>query len=87
MTEDEGIGGPTVSLAEAGAQSHLSVATIRRRHRRGAPAPAPTARGRPDTKEDTLKLRGPIPRGLIARRVVVVDAAARTIEVPPPARR
>ena len=31
MTEDEGIGGPTVSLAEAGAQSHLSVATIRRR--------------------------------------------------------
>ena len=25
------IGGPTVSLAEAGAQSHLSVATIRRR--------------------------------------------------------
>ena len=31
MTEDESIGGPTVSLAEAGAQSHLSVATIRRR--------------------------------------------------------
>lgn len=29
MTDD--IGGPTVSLAEAGAQSHLSVATIRRR--------------------------------------------------------
>ena len=29
MTEDEG--GPTVSLPEAGAQSHLSVATIRRR--------------------------------------------------------
>ena len=29
MTDD--VGGPTVSLAEAGAQSHLSVATIRRR--------------------------------------------------------
>lgn len=29
MTDE--VGGPTVSLAEAGAQSHLSVATIRRR--------------------------------------------------------
>jgi len=29
MTDD--VGGPTVSLAEAGAQSHMSVATIRRR--------------------------------------------------------
>ena len=29
MTDD--VGGPTVSLAEAGARSHLSVATIRRR--------------------------------------------------------
>lgn len=29
MSDD--VGGPTVSLAEAGAQSHLSVATIRRR--------------------------------------------------------
>jgi hypothetical protein len=33
MTDD--IGGPTVSLAEAGAQSHLSVATIRRRLKSG----------------------------------------------------
>jgi len=31
MTDSPEIGGPTVSLADAGAQSHLSVATIRRR--------------------------------------------------------
>ncbi len=31
MKQATEIGGPTVSLAEAGAQSHLSVATIRRR--------------------------------------------------------
>ena len=43
--------------------------------------------GRPDITKDTLKLRGPIPRRLVARRVVVVDAAARRVEVSPPARR
>ena len=40
MSDDEAVGGPTVSLAEAGAHSHLSVATIRRRLKAGGIAGA-----------------------------------------------
>ena len=40
MKQATEIGGPTVSLAEAGARSHLSVATIRRRLKAGGIAGA-----------------------------------------------